>query len=240
MSHKIKNLKLFCFIAVVFAASLPTQAADEPGFVSLFNGKDLSGWDGNPKFWSVKDGVIDGTTTKDNPTKGNTFLIYRNDSVDDFELRLDYQLIGGNSGIQYRSKEVSKWVVSGYQADMASNDVYSGIMYHEKGRGILAQRGTVSKIVPKPGNPKAHQVKVIGSVGKSEDIQALINKDGWNQYTIIANGNQLTHIINGRVTSITIDEHPAGSSKSGILALQLHAGPPMTLQVKNIRIRKIK
>ncbi len=240
MNKKIKKVKLMILTAFVVICSVSLPAADEPGFVSLFNGKDLNGWDGNPKFWSVKDGAIDGTTTKENPTKGNTFLIYRNDSVDDFELRLDYKLIGGNSGIQYRSKEVSKWVVSGYQADMASNDVYSGIMYHEKGRGILAQRGTVSKIIPKPGDPSRHQVQVIGSLGKSEDIQALIKKDDWNQYTIIANGNQLTHMINGRVTSITIDEHPAGRSKSGILALQLHAGPPMTLKVKNVRIREIK
>lgn len=227
---------------VVIAGQAMTSgmAADEPGFESLFNGKNLSGWDGNPKFWTVEDGAMTGRTTKDNPTKGNTFLIYRKDSVDDFELRLKYKMIGGNSGIQYRSTEVAPWVVAGYQADMASNKVYSGIMYHEKGRGILSQRGNVSRIVPDPANPAKHKVEVVGSLGSSDEIQALINMDGWNDYTIIANGNQLTHIINGRVTSITIDDHPAGARKSGILAIQLHAGPPMTLHVKDVRIKRSK
>ncbi|MCD8534409.1 MAG: DUF1080 domain-containing protein [Verrucomicrobia bacterium] len=223
-----------------FALFLGNDMLAQDGFENLFNGKDLDGWDGNPKFWSVEDGMITGRTTEQNPTKGNTFLIYRKDSVDDFELRLKYRMVGGNSGIQYRSTEVAPWVISGYQADIDSGTTYSGIMYHERGRGILAQRGQVTKIVADPSDPSKHKVEVVGSLGASDDIQAVIKPGEWNDYTIIAHGNQMTHVINGRVTSVTIDEHPAGSRKSGVLALQLHAGPPMLLQVKDVHLRRIR
>lgn len=234
-----KHHKLFLCLLVA-AVSGVTGLKAQDGFESLFNGENLDGWDGNPKFWSVEDGVITGRTTKENPTRGNTFLVYRRDSVDDFELRLKYRIVGGNSGIQYRSIEVAPWVISGYQADIDSGTTYSGIMYHEKGRGILAQRGQITKVVSDPENPARHKVEVLGNVGASEDIQAVIRQEEWNDYTIVANGNQMTHIINGRVSSVTIDEHAAGSSKSGVLAIQLHAGPPMLLQVKDIQLRRIR
>src|SRR5262249_49163446 len=110
---------LALFAASFLICNSPSCAADdvEPGFKSLFNGKDLSGWDGNPKFWSVQDGVITGQTTAENPTQGNTFLIWRDGTVDDFELRLSYRIVNGNSGIQYRSSDKGNWVVGGYQAD---------------------------------------------------------------------------------------------------------------------------
>lgn len=234
-----KHHKTFLCLLVAAVAGLTGLKAQD-GFESLFNGENLDGWDGNPKFWSVEDGVITGRTTKENPTRGNTFLVYRRDSVDDFELRLKYRIVGGNSGIQYRSIEVAPWVISGYQADIDSGTTYSGIMYHEKGRGILAQRGQITKVVSDPENPSKHKVEVLGNVGASEDIQAVIKQEEWNDYTIVANGNQMTHIINGRVSSVTIDEHAAGSSKSGVLAIQLHAGPPMLLQVKDVHLRRIR
>lgn len=214
-------------------------ATAQDGFQSLFNGEDLEGWDGNPKFWSVDNGEIVGKTTPENPTRGNTFLIYREDSVDDFELVLEYKILGGNSGIQYRSVDLGNWVVSGYQGDFESGTTYSGILYHEKGRGILAQRGQVTKIVD-GDDPGRHRVEVIGSVGDTKDIQSVIKEEDWNEYRIIANGNQFTHMINGRVTAMVIDEHQSGSRKSGVLALQLHAGPPMELRFRNIRLRPIR
>ena len=116
-------------------------AADEAGFVPLFDGTSLSGWEGKPEFWSVRDGAIVGETTAERPTKGNTFLIWRQGTVDDFELRLRYRLTGGNSGVQYRSRDLGDSVVGGYQADFESGTKYSGIVYEEKGRGILALRG---------------------------------------------------------------------------------------------------
>lgn len=206
----------------------------EPGFKALFNGKDLDGWDGNPKFWSVKDGAITGQTTDTNKTEGNTFLIWKEGPVDDFELRLSYKIVGGNSGIQYRSQDKGKWSVGGYQADIDSTDRYSGILYEEQGRGILAERGQKTRI------GADDKVQVVASLGDPKEIQAGIKKEDWNEYILIAQGPQLTHIINGRVTAQVDDGESAKRVKSGILALQLHAGPAMTVQFKNIRIRRTR
>lgn len=223
---------------VLLAAFLATAGgtparADEPGFKSLFNGKDLSGWEGNTKFWSVKDGTITGQTTDTNKTEGNTFLIWRDGVVDDFELRLSYKIVGGNSGVQYRSKDIGNFVVGGYQADIDSGDTYSGILYEERGRGILAERGEKTEMGPAGKT-------VIASLGNTKEIQANIKKEDWNDYIIIARGNELTHIINGRVTSQVTDNNHEKRAMSGILALQLHAGPSMTVQFKNIRIKRTK
>ena len=206
---------------------------------NLFNGKDLKGWDGNPAFWSVQDGTITGKTTKENPTKGNTFLIYTNGEVSDFELTLSYKIVGGNSGIQYRSKvaDPKNWVVGGYQADFEAGKTYSGILYEERGRQILANRGQKTVIKDVDGK---HKVEVVGSLGKSEEIQAKIKNEDWNQYRIVAKGNHLQHFINGVPTAETVDEQDSKAAKSGILALQLHAGPPMTVQFKDIKIKRLK
>lgn len=205
----------------------------------LFNGKDLTGWQGNPAFWSVQDGAITGHTTKENPTKGNTFLIYTNGNVDDFELRLSYRIVGGNSGIQYRSKvtDQKNFVVGGYQADIDSGTTYSGILYEERGRGILAKRGQKVKILEAQGKT---QIDEVGSLGSSDEIQKKIRNEQWNDYVVIAKGNHLQHFINGTQTVDVIDEQKSKLARSGILALQLHAGPPMTVQFKDIRIKPLK
>ena len=220
----------------------------EPGFKSLFNGTDLSGWDGNPKLWSVRDGTITGVTGSDADTKinHNTFLVWKGGDVADFELRLSYRIEKGNSGIQYRSKVAEQGaqgpIVGGYQADFEAGKTYSGILYEERGRGILAQRGqkTVIKEVEETKDGKTQKktkVEVTGSVGKSEDIQARIKHEDWNDYVVIAKGNYLQHFINGAQTVDVTDESPEKAAKSGILAMQIHAGPAMTVQFRNIRIK---
>jgi len=228
----MKSLALCSLLALASSGS----AAE----MNLFNGKDLTGWDGNPKFWSVRDGLLTGQTTADNPTKGNTFLIWTNGTVADFELELDYKIIAGNSGIQYRSKDMGNWVVGGYQGDFEAGDTYSGILYEERGRGILAQRGQKTRIIAQPGDASKAKVEVTGSVGDSKEIQAKIKKEDWNHYRIVAKGNHLQHFINGMQTVDVTDEHAAGAASSGILALQLHAGPPMLLQFRNIKLTPLK
>jgi len=227
-------LSLLLALAAV-ALFVPTNASadDEAGFKPIFNGQNLDGWDGNPKFWSVKDGNIQGQTTADNPTSGNTFLIWRDGNVDSFVLRLQYRIKGGNSGIQYRSKELDKWVIGGYQGDFEAGDTYSGINYEERGRGILANRGQKVTIGP---NGKKQETQVTDSA----DLQKSIKKEDWNDYEIIADGNHLTHKINGRVTSEVIDQQQGAAARSGLLALQLHAGPPMTVEFKNVRLKRTK
>ena len=231
-------LSLCCLQAAIVA-----HAADlEPGFKSLFNGKDLTGWDGNSKLWSVRDGTIIGVTGSDADTKinHNTFLVWKGGDVADFELRLSYRIEKGNSGIQYRSKvtEAGKFgpIVGGYQADFEAGKTYSGILYEERGRGILAQRGQKTVIKDDAGKTK---VEVTGSVGDTKEIQAKIKDEDWNDYVVIAKGNHLQHFINGQQTVDVTDEQPAKAATSGALALQIHVGPPMVVQFKNIRMKKL-
>ena len=237
----------FCCLHVALSV---TAAELEPGFKSLFNGKDLTGWDGNPKLWSVRDGTITGVTGSDADTKinHNTFLVWKGGEVADFELRLSYRIEKGNSGIQYRSKvtETGKFgpIVGGYQADFEAGKTYSGILYEERGRGILAQRGqkTVIKEVEEEKDGKKQmktKVEVTGSVGDTKEIQAKIKDEDWNEYVVIAKGNHLQHFINGQQTVDVTDEQEAKAAKSGVLALQIHVGPPMVVQFKNIRMRKL-
>ncbi|MGC1274356.1 MAG: family 16 glycoside hydrolase [Planctomycetaceae bacterium] len=211
------------------------DAADADGFMPIFDGKSLDGWDGNPELWSVEDGAITGRTTDENPIKANSFLVWRDGEVGDFELKLEYKIVGGNSGIQYRSKEMTdaKWVIGGYQADFEAGDTYSGINYDERGRGILAQRGQKTRIND-DGKPE-----VLETFADTKELQAKINKEDWNEYHVIADGFTFTHKINGHVTSIVVDDDESDREATGLLALQVHTGPPMTVQFRNIRLKRL-
>ena len=222
-------------VALFFLAAVPLVArANDVGFVSIFNGTNLDGWEGKPEFWSVKDGAIVGETTAEKPTKGNTFLIWRQGNVDDFELMLRYRLTGGNSGVQYRSKDYGDSVVGGYQGDFEAGKTYSGILYEERGRGILAKRGERVTIA-------ADGTKTMGEpIGKAEDLQKMIKEGDWNEYRIVAQGPKLSHFINGQLMSETIDDQTDKRVAEGILALQLHTGPPMKAEFKDIRLKRLK
>ena len=228
-------MKLRTSLLALLALASTAFAEDK----NLFNGKDLTGWKGLD-FWSVEDGCITGRTTKEKPTKGNTFLVWQGGDVGDFEFTFKYKIVGGNSGVQYRSKLVDEkgYVVAGYQADFEAGKTYSGILYEEKGRGILAQRGqkTVIKEGAAPNKPK---VEVAGEVGKSAEIQAKIKSEDWNDYRIVAKGGHLQHFING-VPTVDVTDETAVGAKKGILALQLHAGPAMVVQFKDLVLKEIK
>jgi hypothetical protein len=229
---------LHALFALVVAAT-PALAGEQ----QLFNGKDLTGWEGNQELWCVKDGAIVGTTNAEKPLKGNSFLIWKNGEVSDFELTLKYKTNPvnekgfANSGIQYRSKIVDPagFVVSGYQADFEAGKTYSGILYEEKGRGILAKRG--QKVVVTEGeDPRKPKLTVTGEVGNSDEIQATIKSDDWNEYRVVAKGNHLQHFINGKQTVDVTDESATGA-KNGVIALQIHAGPPMQVSFKDIVLK---
>jgi hypothetical protein len=214
-----------------YRASRYQASRYQPRAIDLFNGKDFSGWDGDSRFWYIVDGTITGITTKENPTPINTFLIWRGGKLKDFELSVKYRILGGNSGIQYRSKDLGDWHVGGYQGDFEFGERYNGIIYEERGRRILADVGEKT-VIGEDGKPKK-----VGEVGDPAVLRAAIRKAEWNDYVITARGNHLRHEINGRVTAETTDDDVKGRAMEGILALQLHQGPPMIVQFKEIRLR---
>lgn len=205
---------------------------------SLFDGKTLDGWDGNPVHWSVKDGAIVGQNTKENPTKGNTFLIWKGGVLKDFDLTLDCKIDAGNSGIQYRSfvkpGKHDGWRIGGYQADLEAGDKFSGICYGEGFRGILSMRGMKTTLTL---DAKGKLKKDAKQFGDSTEIGKAVNKGKWNKYKITAKGFNFKHFINGVKTTELIDNDEKTRRKDGLLALQLHAGPPMKVYFKNIVLK---
>jgi hypothetical protein len=210
--------------------------ATEEEWKSLFNGKDLAGWQGDSVHWSVQDGAITGKTTPTTTLKGfNTCLVWQGGKPSDFELRLKFRIQGGNSGVQYRSKvlDPAKGIVSGYQADIDTSGQYTGINHEEKGRGILVERGQKVEI------DASGKKKVVETLGDKDALLTKVNYNDWNEYTITAKGNHLTHVINGVRMSEVIDNQSSHAATSGVIALQLHAGPLMMVQFKDIWLKKL-
>jgi hypothetical protein len=234
----------FAYLCLLFAGLLalpaglgysPAAAADDEGFRPIFDGKTLQGWDGDPRFWRVEQGAITGQTTKQNPTDHNTFLIWRGGKPADFEIKAEFRMPNqgfANSGIQIRSWEgPKKWVVSGYQPDIDSSNTYTGICYGENYRGILCGRGQKTVI------GKDHQPKIVEQFGKSEELAKAIKPHDWNEYHIIARGNRIIEKINGQLMSELTDEDDM-ARRDGIIALQIHAGPAMKIQFRNLRLKE--
>ena len=236
---------LFLAVAIPAVASAAEPAGDSQ-FQSLFNGRSLDGWDGDPRFWRVENGEIIGETTPDKKAEQNTFLIYRGGKFGDFELVFEYQVKGYNSGVQYRSVDQGKWVMSGYQSDFEDRwhksdggpvDRFSGMFFDEKGRMFLGQRGEAVVVRENPGEPRKPKIEKLASLGDPAELEKVIRRDDWNEMRVIANGNQFTHIINDRVMALGIDEDQKHRQDSGLIGFQLHSGPPMQIRVRNIRIR---
>jgi len=220
---------------IILAPAIGAQDSKAPeGFTQIFNAKDLTGWEGDNKFWSVNDGAITGQTTADNPTKHNTFLIWRAGTLKNFELRLKIRLDNGNTGIQYRSKERPDFVVQGYQGDYDDSKTWLASIYEEGGRGVLASMG--QKITIGPDG----KLNVTGTVSDPKEVRAAINPKEWADYTIIAQGNHLVQKLNDKTIVDVTDEQESKRAMEGILALQVHAGPPMKVQFKDIYLKELK
>ena len=226
--------------SICVALLLPTLMAqiaplEESGFQSIFDGKSLAGWDGDPQFWKVENGAIVGQTAKDKQPKQNTFLIWRGGSPADFELKLQFRLTGFNSGIQFRSIELPdiKWAMKGYQADMDGEQKYTGQIYEERGRGFVAMRGQITYI------PDGKKPGVVGSLGDANELKSVIRSEDWNDLDILARGNAIVQLINGRVTSMLIDDDAANRRMDGLIGIQIHLGPPMKIEARNIRLKKL-
>jgi hypothetical protein len=211
---------------------------------TIFNGQDLIGWDGDPRLWSVKEGVIRGETTEEFPAQGNTFLIWKEDTVRDFELRLSFRCNDtNNSGIQYRSKHIddpmakNRWVVRGYQHELRNEVGFpnvAGFIYDEggkRGRLCLVGENAIWKNGSKHGR---------GALIDQADFKRLFRLDDWNDVVIVAKGKVIQHFLNDRLILEFEDGEPELALRDGIVALQLHAGKPMWVEFKNLRLRNLE
>jgi hypothetical protein len=214
----------------------PIDFADTAGFKPIFNGTSLEGWEGDTAFWRAEGGAIVGETTAANPLKANTFLIWRGGRPADFELKLEYRMNATNSGVQYRSVELpdqGKFVLKGYQADIDFANQWTGQLYEERGRGFLALRGQAAQVV------EGKKSRVIGTLETGDALKALIKSNDWNQFHIIARGNTLVHVVNGHVMAVAVDDDPKARASSGLLGFQIHTGPPMKVEYRNILLKTL-
>lgn len=233
-----KRVFFSALTALLFSFTALANAQDD-GFVSIFNGSDLTGWVGDSNLWTVEDGAITGSTNdSDKKITVNQALYYSEDQeIGDFELRFDYKISNwGNSGCYYRGwflEEPNKYRMGGYQADFDGDATYAGIMYGEAFRGILANLGTVSRVTPEG------QIETVASFATPEEIRANVKVEDWNHYEVSAHGYVFVHKINGKVTSVFIDEDKDDVRRaSGVLGWQLHVGEPMKVQIKNVYLKK--
>ena len=211
---------------------------DEPGFQSIFDGKTLAGWEGNPTYWRVENGTLIGEITPNSVIKSNTFIVWRGGRPKDFELKLDYRITpGGNSGINYRSAIVpdtvtptNNYAMRGYQFDLDGDKRYAGNNYEEKGRLFLAVRGQVTRAVG--GRPPI----LVSTIADTASLSGLITDD-WNSVHISARGNTLVHMLNGRLVSMVIDDDGPNRAVDGSIGVQVHVGPPMKVEYRNIRLK---
>lgn len=223
---------LLLLLSPFFATAQDDQPNDRPKFQVLFNGDDLSGWSGDEGLWTVSQGSIVGQTTNENPISGNTFLVWQGGDVSDFEFRCKVRFEGNNSGVQYRSKtfEGNPHVLQGYQADLHPSADYFGMMYGEKygKRAIIAKRG--QKLEVRPDGSKRELAKL-------DKTETLTGTD-WNDLRIIAVGNRLIHQVNG-TTTIDVTDNDPSAYNSGLLGLQLHRGPAMKVEFRNLLLRDL-
>jgi len=232
-SSKQSVFNTLCTLLVLSAMVALSTQVDAQEFRSIFNGKDLTGWKGDMTRWTVKDGAITGTTTKESPLPYNQFLIW-DGTVADFEFKAEFRLIGeNNSGVQYRSQSIEgsgDFRIKGYQADIHSKSSYTGMLYDEGGRGIVAQRGQ-RVVVTDKGEKKV--------VGKTDPVvQEDLTK--WNSIEIRAVGNHLIHVINGKVTVDITDQETKNQEFKGLMALQIHKGKPMVIQFRKLQLRELE
>lgn len=224
-------------VALSYACGSPNGPSDED-FHRIFNGTTLAGWDGDSNYWRVEDGVLIGETTPGKLLLSNTFIVWQGGRPRDFELRLEYRISdSGNSGINYRSSIVpddvtpsNQFAMRGYQCDIDGRQLYTGNNYEERGRLFLALRGQKTRVVS-DGPPI-----LLATLGDSATLASYVTND-WNEVHITAVGNTLEHTINGRVMTVVIDDDIPNRPVDGLIGMQVHAGPAMKVEYRNIRLK---
>jgi hypothetical protein len=206
----------------------------------------MDNWNGDPKFWSLQEGAITGITTADNATTGNTFCVYKHEVEGDFELTFEYRIEGHNSGVQYRSFVLGDgkdpYRIGGYQADFDAALQWAGTLYGEKFRGILAKRGEKSVLTgtQKKGKKEVIKRDVEALADPAELAKSIKAYPEWNSFRVVVKGFHMQHYINDTLMIDCVDNDEANRRDKGLIALQLHQGPPMKVQMKNVKLKKLK
>jgi hypothetical protein len=224
----------------------------DDAFVKIFDGKTLKGWVGDSTYWRVENGNLVGEITPTTLVKTNSFIVWQGGQLSDFELTLECKIAtAGNSGINYRSEQLTDvpHALRGYQADIDGANRYTGQNYEERARTTLAYRGEIVT-VNTPENASAALKdniknnawlgrKVTGSLGSSDSLKALIKSEDWNKIHLVVKGNRLQHYVNNVLMSEVIDNDKTNGKSSGLLGVQVHVGPPMKVEFRNIMLKKL-
>lgn len=226
------------------------QLTEENGdFVSIFNGENLDGWEGDPSYWRVEDGTLVGEVTPETLLKSNTFIIWQGGEPADFELKGEFKITeAGNSGINYRSDLFTEvpFALRGYQADIDGKNSYTGQNYEERKRTTLAYRGQSTTIQAREGELKDNVkgnawlgLEVTEPLGDIDSLKTLIHAEDWNSFLLVIQGNKLQHYINGVLMSEVIDEDTVNRKMEGLLGIQVHVGPPMKVQYRDLEMKEL-
>jgi hypothetical protein len=226
----------------------PLNLDDRSGFSPIFDGT-MKNWDGDPALWKAENGMLVGETTATNALKENSFVIWRGGETADFELKVEFRMNSTNSGIQFRSQHLpqgskqgnqeiaGKWVLKGYQADIDFANQYTGMIYEERGRGFLTQPKEPRQAVYLAADGTK---QVIGHLERNPDeLKAIVKPGDWNYVHLIARGNTIVNIVNGHVTALIVDDDAKARSLKGLLGFQIHVGPPMKIEFRNIALKKL-
>jgi hypothetical protein len=251
MRHQCSIKSTFVLLLLCFSAISVNAQKKKKGFVSIFDGKTLKGWEGDPVYWRVENGSITGEITPDKLVKNNTFIIWTGGAPGDFELMLEYRItVDGNSGINYRSERLTElpYALRGYQADIDGKNRYTGQNYEERGRTTLAYRGQKTVIHSQTDassslrdNVKNNAwtfVEQDGTVGDIDSLKSFIKAEDWNEVHLVVKGNRLQHFVNGVLMSDVTDDDERNRKMKGLIGVQVHVGPPMKVEYRNIRLKQ--
>lgn len=249
-----RGLSKVVILGVMLTASAHSGfgQTNKTGFISIFDGKTLNGWEGDTNLWRVENGSLVGEITPDKLLKTNSFIIWKGGEPADFELILEYRIAtAGNSGINYRSEQLTDvpHALKGYQADIDGKNNYTGQNYEERGRTTLAYRGQKTVIDPlaKPSASVREDVKnnawtglkVAESLGNIDELKSHIKSEDWNEIHLIIKGNRLQHFVNGVLMSDVTDNDTANRKMKGLIGVQVHVGPPMKVEFRNIQLKQL-
>ena len=231
----LKNVALITFPVILFTFNATAQHS-KGGFTKIFDGESLKGWKGDSVYWRAENNCIVGEVTPATTLKSNTFIIYQGGQPGDFELKAEFKITeAGNSGINYRSELFTEApnALKGYQADIDGKNVYTGQNYEERGRGFLAKRGE-NAVLEEGKDPK-----IVSSLGNDDSLKNIIKANDWNTIRIVAKGKKLRHYINGVLMSEVTDNDISKRKAKGLLGFQVHVGPPMRVEYRNIYLKSL-